>query len=116
MRKWILLGGAITAEVAGTLALRATVDHLAWVGPVVFAYAVAFALIGLTLREGMKIGVVYGIWSAVGVALVAPLGTVIFGEILSGTSLVGIGVIIVGVILIETGSHPAGTAAGEAAA
>jgi small multidrug resistance pump len=106
MKKWFLLGGAIVAEVAGTLTLRATVDHPAWVPVVVAAYAMAFVLLGFTLRAGMKIGAAYGIWGATGVALVALFGIVVFGERLGATALIGIGVIVAGVILIETGSHP----------
>lgn len=106
MRKWFLLGGAIVAEVAGTLTLRATVDDPAWIPAVVIAYVTAFTLLGLVLRAGMKIGVAYGIWGAVGVALVAFFGMVVFGELLSATALVGIGIVIAGVVLLETGSHP----------
>lgn len=104
------MAGAIVAEVAGTLALRAAVDHPGWVPVVVTSYVVAFTLIGLTLRAGMRIGAVYGIWGATGVALVALLGMVIFGETLSPPVMIGILIIIVGVVLVETGSHhsPAG--------
>lgn len=56
----------------------------------------------------MAIGVAYGIWGAVGVALTAVLGAVVFGETLSLTSAVGIGVIIVGVLVVETGGHGVG--------
>ncbi len=112
MKKWMLLGGAIVAEVSGPMALRAAVDQPGWIPAVVVSYALAFTLLGLTLRAGMKIGAAYGIWAATGVALVATLGMAIFGETLSNTALVGIGVIIIGVVLIETGV-PHGPAANE---
>lgn len=107
MRNWLLLAGAILAEVAGTLTLRATVEHPAWTPAVVVSYVLAFLLLGLTLRTGMPVGVVYGIWGASGVALVALLGTVLFDEMLSVGALIGIAVIIAGVALVETGSRPA---------
>lgn len=107
MRKWGLLSTAIVAEVIGTLTLRATVDHRGWIPLVVLAYATAFTLMGLTLRAGMQIGVAYGIWGASGVALVAVLSMLIFGESLSTGALIGIAVIIAGVILVETGSPKA---------
>ena len=47
---------------------------------------VANTLLGLTLREGMAIGVAYGIWGAVGVALTAVLGADDFGETFGSTS------------------------------
>src|SRR5690606_32163978 len=95
----------IVAEVAGTISLRAAVDHRAWIALVVAAYIAAFTLIGLTLRAGMPIGVAYGIWGATGVALVAILGAVIFGERLSVDAVAGIVVITVGVALVESGAH-----------
>lgn len=104
MKKMLLLTGAILAEVTGTLALRGAVDHPAWAPAVVIPYITAFILIGLTLREGMPIGAVYGIWGAAGVALVAALSIVIFNETLSPTALLGISFIIVGVVFIETGA------------
>ncbi|MCF8572098.1 SMR family transporter [Gordonia sp. HY002] len=99
-----LLVAAIIAEVVGTLALRASVDHSAWIAVVVVGYIAAFTLLGLTLRAGMSISVVYGIWGACGTVLVAFLGMVVFHESLSGTALVGISVIVAGVVLIETGT------------
>ncbi len=105
MTQWFLLGGAILAEVAGTLTLRAAVDSPLWVPVVVVSYVAAFVLLGLTLRAGVRIGAVYGIWGATGVALVALLGGAVFGETLGLAALVGIAAIIVGVVLVETGSH-----------
>ena len=69
MKKWLLLGGAIAAEVSGTLALRGAVDDAVWIPVVVAGYLVAFVLLALTLREGMPVGVAYGIWGASGVAM-----------------------------------------------
>lgn len=102
--RWPLLIAAILAEVSGTLSLRAAVDHGGWIPVVVVCYVAAFTLIGLTLRTGMKIGVVYDIWSAIGVSLVAALGVIIFGETFSAAGIAGIGIIIAGVVLVETGS------------
>ncbi len=106
MTKWLLLSAAIAAEVAGTLTLRATVDNPGWLPVVIISYVAAFTLIGLTLRAGMPVGAVYGIWGASGVALVAALGVLLFQETLSLGGAAGIAVIIAGVILIETGSRP----------
>jgi small multidrug resistance pump len=104
-KKWVLLSGAIAAEVTGTMALRAMVDHSNWVLAVIGSYATAFVLLGIALRLGMPIGVAYGIWGASGVALVAVLGAVVFEEALSLSSIIGISVILVGVVLVEADSH-----------
>lgn len=105
VRKWALLTGAITAEVTGTLALRAMVDAAGWISVVIVAYTAAFALLGLALRSGMPIAVAYGIWGACGVALVALFGTMVFGESMSFPSIIGILVILAGVVLVEAGTH-----------
>ena len=116
MKKWVTLVGAIGAEVTGTMLLRASVDDPRWAAGVVIAYICAFALLGLTLRWGMPIGIAYGIWGAVGVALTAILGTMLFDEVLGGRAVLGIGVIVVGVLIVETGGRAAGDRETEAAA
>ncbi|GAA4662629.1 DMT family transporter [Gordonia humi] len=106
MKAWALLLAAIALELAGTLSLRASVDHKAWIAIVVVAYVGAFVLLGLALRTGMPIGVAYGAWGALGVAATAVLGWVIFDEALSALSIVGIALVMVGVVVVENGSHP----------
>ncbi|WP_181276400.1 SMR family transporter [Brevibacterium oceani] len=103
-RRILLLTGAIVAEVAATLMLRASVADPIWIPGVVVLYAAAFFILGLTQRLGMPLGAVYATWSASGVALVAVLGVVFFGELLSIGAIIGIAVIIIGVILVESGS------------
>jgi small multidrug resistance pump len=104
---WFLLVAAIALEVTGTLALRAS-EGFTRLGPsllTVAGYVGAFALLAVVLKLGMPVGVAYGVWAASGVALVAVLGWVLFGERLSTTSALGIGVVMVGVLLVELGSH-----------
>ena len=116
MRKWALLIAAIVTEVAATLSLRASQDHAAWLAVVVVGYSIAFVLLALVLREGIAVGVAYGIWGASGTALTAVLGAVMFRDALTWPVAVGIALIIAGVLLVELGSHPhAGPAAGEPA-
>jgi drug/metabolite transporter (DMT)-like permease len=50
----------------------------------------------------MGIGVAYGIWTAVGVALTAVLSKALFGEALTRTMVLGIILIAAGVVLLET--------------
>lgn len=103
MNAWLALGGGILLEVFATLGLRAS-DGLRkrrWIAPVAAGYVASFALVWLTLRLGMPVGVAYGVWSACGVALVALLARVFFGERLTPVMVVGIAVIIAGVLTIE---------------
>ena len=106
MRKWVLLATAIVAEVAATLALRASQDHAAWLVLVVVGYLMAFAGLTLVLREGVAVGVAYGIWGAAGTAFTAFLAAAIFGDPFTRPIVAGIALIIAGVLFIEFGSHP----------
>jgi small multidrug resistance pump len=106
VRKWAYLAAAILTEVAATLSLRASQDHSGWLVVVVIGYAAAFALLTLVLREGVAVGVTYGIWGATGTALTAILAAVIFGDPFTWPIALGIAMIIVGVLFIEFGSRP----------
>lgn len=104
---WLTLAGAILVEVASTLGLRASdgFRKKVWIVPVIVGYVGSFALLSVTLRLGMPVGVAYGVWSAVGVALVAVIARLVFDEPLTLVMVGGIGLIIAGVLTIElTGS------------
>jgi small multidrug resistance pump len=103
---WVLLGAAILSEVAGTCALRvAATGRRRWYAFVVAGYVVSFVMLTLTLDAGVGIGVAYGIWAAVGVALTAIASRVLFAEPLTRTMAGGIALIACGVLLIELGAH-----------
>ncbi len=107
MLKWLLLGGAIVTEVAGSLSLKGALEHPVLYVVVVVGYMAAFVLLTLVLRAGVPIGVAYGMWGALGVALTALLSAVIFGEPLTPLMLVGMALVIAGVLCVEIGSsHP----------
>lgn len=105
MRKWVLLSAAIATEVTGTLSLRASQDHAAWLAVVVVGYVSSFILMAAVLRAGMPVGVAYGIWGAIGTAVTAVAASVIFGEAFTWLLAAGIALIIAGVLLVEFGSH-----------
>jgi small multidrug resistance pump len=109
MQRWALLAGAILAEVAATLALRASQDDAGWLIIVVAGYLGSFALLTLVLRAAVPIGVAYGIWGACGTAATAVLAAVIFHDRLSWPVVAGIALIIIGVVLVEFGSPRAGS-------
>lgn len=104
--KWLFLIAAIVLEVTATLSLRASegFTKLGYTALVAVGYVGAFVALSLVLRRGLPIGVAYGIWAAVGVALVAILGKVIFDDPL--TPLMGLGIVLIlgGVLLVELGN------------
>ena len=106
---WPALGGAIISEVSATLALRQALNQPGFYVMVGIGYALAFVLLSLTLKAGMPLGVAYGLWGALGVALTAMLSTLVFGEPITVLVALGIALIMVGVLLVEVGAQRAGT-------
>ncbi|WP_371029912.1 multidrug efflux SMR transporter [Pseudoclavibacter sp. JSM 162008] len=107
MRKWLLLAAAISCEVTASLSLKGALDAPALYAIVVVGYAASFVLLALVLRAGLPLGVAYGIWGALGVALTALLSALLFAEPL--TALMGLGMVLIigGVLLVELGSQRA---------
>jgi small multidrug resistance pump len=100
---WLALAGAILVEVFATLALRASdgFRKKAWIAPIIAGYLASFYLLWLSLGLGMPVGIAYGVWSACGVALVAVIARILFGEPLTWVMGIGIALIIAGVLTIE---------------
>ena len=106
---WLALGGAIISEVSATLALRQALNQPGFYVMVGIGYALAFILLSLTLKAGMPLGVAYGLWGALGVALTAVLSMFVFGEPITVLVALGIALIMAGVLLVEVGAQRAGT-------
>jgi small multidrug resistance pump len=102
---YVFLAGAICAEVAATLSLRASegFSKAPYAIVVVLGYLAAFALLTLALDRGLPLGIAYGIWAAVGVAAVAVLSVPIFGESLTAIQAGGLVLVVFGVVALEAG-------------
>ena len=107
MRKWLFLTVAIAVEVTATLSLKAALETPALYAVVIVGYAGAFLSLFQSLREGISLGVGYGIWAACGVALTAVLSAAIFDEPLTLPMGLGIVAVMGGVLLVELGSQQA---------
>lgn len=101
---YLLLSGAIAAEVAATTAMKYSEGFSRFWPSLVTAlgYVVSFALLAQTLKT-VQIGTAYAIWSGVGTATIAVLGLLLFGEGLSLTKVAGIVLIIGGVVVLNLG-------------
>jgi small multidrug resistance pump len=104
---WLVL--AIVAETVGTTALQASQQFTRlWPSvTVVVAYGTAFYLLSLVLKI-MPVGVVYAVWSGLGVISIAIIGRVVFGQRLDPPALLGIALILAGVLVIHLFSRTAG--------
>jgi small multidrug resistance pump len=102
---YLLLAGAIVAEIVATLSLRASegLSRIGFVIVVAVGYLTAFVLLSQALTRGVPLGVAYGVWAAVGVAAVAVLSIPLFGESLSPIQVGGLVLVIVGVVALEAG-------------
>ncbi len=97
----MLLVVAIATEVVGTLALRASNGFTQVVPDIITTagYLVSIVLLAIVLKT-LPVGIVYAIWSAVGIALVAILGKVIFGDPVPPLAMAGMVLIVGGVALV----------------
>ena len=80
---WIYLGIAIVTEVIGTSALKSA-EGFTRLWPsvvVVVSYALSFYLLSLTLKT-IPVGIVYAVWSGVGIVLLALIGALFFRQTL----------------------------------
>jgi len=102
---WLLLLLAVGCEVVGTTALKAS-HGFRRLGPsllTVAGYGPALFLLGLVFAR-LPLGVVYAVWSGLGIAAVTALGVVLFGERLTTSRLVGIGLIVGGTLILNLGT------------
>jgi small multidrug resistance pump len=102
-----MLGIAIVSEVAATASLRASqgFSRLAPSIVVVIGYGLSFLLLAQVLKT-LPVGMVYAIWSAVGVAVLAVLGKVIWGDPLPPLAILGLALIIGGILVLRVAVGP----------
>ncbi len=107
--KYLYLLLAIIAEVIATSALNASSQFTKWVPSLItlVGYGVAFYFLSLTLRT-MPVGIVYAIWSGIGIVLVALVGIVVFKQVPDLPAIIGMGLIITGVLVMNLLSKTTG--------
>ena len=99
---YLYLALAIAAEVAGTSLLKATEEFTKLVPTsfLIIFYAMSFWLMTLALRD-LPLGVVYAVWSGLGIVLVAIIGALVYKEMPDLGSLIGMALIISGVVVMH---------------
>lgn len=93
---------AVAAETVGTTALQASQQFTRLIPSVlvVIGYGLAFYLMAQTLRV-MPVGIVYAIWSGLGIVFIAAIGYMVFGQKLDLPALLGIAMIVGGILVIH---------------
>lgn len=102
MTHWVYLAVAIIAEVVGTSCLKPA-EGFTRLWPsvlVVVSYLIAFYFLSLALRT-LPVGIAYAVWAGAGVALIALVGYVFFGQSLDWAGVAGITLIVSGVLVIN---------------
>ena len=109
IKNWLILFVAIVSEVIATSALKSS-EGFSRFWPsvvVVIGYGIAFYCLALTLRV-IPMGVVYAIWSGIGIVLIALVGWFLFDQKLDLPALLGIGLIAAGVVIMNVFSKTMG--------
>ena len=99
---YIWLFVAILTETLGTTALQASQQFTRFwpsVAVVVF-YGLSFYFMAIALKY-MPVGIVYAIWSGLGIVLIAGIGYVLFGQKLDLAAVFGLALIIAGILVIH---------------
>jgi len=102
MTTYIYLATAIVAEVVATSALKSSAGFSKLLPSIVVVagYGTAFYFLSLTLRT-MPIGIVYAVWSGVGVALISVIGWLVFKQSMDLAAIIGITLIVLGVVILN---------------
>ena len=106
MPPFLILIVAVLFETIGTTALQAS-QQFSKLGPsivVVIAYAISFFLLSVTLKF-MPVGVVYALWSGMGIVFIAIIGLLVFGQKLDFAAVAGLAMIVGGIIVIHLFSN-----------
>ena len=99
---YIYLLIAIVTETIGTSALQASQQFTRFWPSVlcVVSYAASFYLLGLALKF-IPVGILYALWSGIGIVMIAAIGFVVFGQKLDLAAIIGIGLILAGILVIH---------------
>ena len=108
-KNWLFLLVAIVSEVIATSALKSSEGFSRfWASViVVVGYGIAFYCLALTLRV-IPMGVVYAIWSGIGIVLITLVGWFLLDQKLDLPAMLGIGLIAAGVVVMNVFSKSMG--------
>lgn len=102
MNAWVLLAIAITAEVIGTTALKASEGFTRfWPAVLVAAgYGIAFYCLSLVVKS-IPLGIAYAVWSGLGIVLITLLAWGFYGQRIDAAGYIGMGLIVAGVLVLN---------------
>lgn len=98
----IFLAAAIIFEVIATTALKSS-DSFTRLLPSIISilgYCIAFWCLTIPMRT-IPTGIIYAIWSGVGIVLIGSVGWLLHGQKLDIPAMIGMSLIIAGVVIIN---------------
>ena len=102
MNPWILLGFAIVIEVIGSNCIKASEGFTKPLPTIVAIGAFVIALYLLSIiTKTLPLGIVYAVWSGVGIVLTALVAFFAFGQKPDLAGVIGMAMIIGGVLVIN---------------
>lgn len=106
MNAWLMLAGAIAAEVVATSSLKLAAGFTRPLPSllVVVGYVLSFWLLSQVMQR-LELGIVYAIWCGVGMAVIAMVGVLMYGESISPMKLAGLLAIMIGTVLLSLSSR-----------
>ena len=109
MNHWLALAIAICGEVIATSALKASNEFTRLIPSIIViaGYGTAFYFMAISMRV-LPVGIMYAIWSGMGIVLVSIIGWLVYKQTLDLPSMIGMGLIIAGVIVINLFSKSVG--------
>jgi small multidrug resistance pump len=102
LKTYVILALAIIAEIIATTALARS-ESFSKLWPTVITvvgYVIAFWLLSFPLRV-MPTGIVYAIWSGMGIVLISAVAWVWYRQTLDLPALIGLGLILSGVLVVN---------------
>lgn len=102
MSAWVMLAVAIVTEITATMSLRASNGFTRLLPSIVVVagYGVSFFLLSHVLKT-LPVGMVYAIWSAVGIAAIAILGRLVWNDPLPPFAIAGLLLILGGIVVLR---------------
>lgn len=102
MNPWILLSFAIVIEVIGSNCIKASNGFSKPLPTIIAIGAFVIALYLLSIiTKTLPLGIVYAVWSGVGIVLTTLVALFVFGQTPDLPSIIGMALIVAGVLVIN---------------
>ncbi len=103
---WLFLSAAIIFEISGTTCMKLSDGFQKfWPSVGIFVFYCS-SIVSLTMAvKTLDVSIAYAIWCAVGIAIIATIGAVFFGEQMTPLRIFFLAVIVVGVVGLNLSSR-----------